>query len=452
MTLTALALTTLWGLSMTLVGGAWVMVYRLMPEHDRPASLRWLLEWSLKGLLVPLAIWSVMNIGVSWNLQPFMPLVQAAQNSGKGWALAFVRVLTAGAFVVTSSWAATTLGWTLMRAGLRTTGEARANFKGLCWTCCIGMSLPAAGLVWLSGWPALGLAATAILAPIAGCAPPIVNAKKRPPMYSRAIARTKMGKYTDAEWEIIRQLETCEDDFQGWMMLAELYAIHFHDVKEAERAIMELCDQPRTTPSELSIALHRLADWHLNLRSDPSAARWVLQIICDRLKGTHLAHMAQLRINQLPQTTEDFREERTAKPIRLPALGDSLDEDSGDGPKLERYKAAEMANACVEKLKQDPNNIAAREKLARLFAEELDRADLAIEQITLMLDLPDQPELRRAEWLGLCAAWQLKYRHDLPAAREILQRLVREFPQTPQALAAERRIRLINEKVGKQAL
>jgi hypothetical protein len=435
-------------LSIALVGAAWAMVWRFTPERDSPKSLHWLLSWLLKGLIVPLAIWAVMNVGISRNLQPFMPQVQAAQNSGGGWLAEFLRVLTDGMFVISSSWTAGTLGWTLAKAADGVTGQARANFKALCWTCCIGMVLPAVGLVLLGGWPTLGLAATAILAPIAGYAPAILHTKKRPPMYSRAIARMKLGKYTEAEWEIIRELENCEDDSQGWMMLAELYATHFHDLAEAERTILELCDQPRTTPSQLSVALHRLADWHLKLRADPYAAKWVLQIICDRLKGTHLAHMAQLRINQLPATAEEFREEQSAKPIRLPALGDSLDEEPvGPESKLERYKAAELANARVTKLTQDPNNVPAREKLARLFAEQLDRADLGIEQIALLLDLPDQPEARRAEWLGLCAAWHLKYRQDFSAAREILERLVREFPQTPQALAAQRRIRLIDERV-----
>ena len=440
-------LSVLFGLGAALIGTAWCLVYRMAPEEERGRSLQALTWWLVKGVALPLAIWASINVGFTWNLQPFMPVVQAAQNSGKGWGLAFLEVLAAGVFVVGSAWAATTLAWALVEATLRLAGEARAQFKALCWTCCLGMSLPAAGLVWLAGWPSIGLALTAVLAPIAGCAPPILHAKKKPPMYSRAIARMKMGKYSEAEWEIIQQLENCEDDFQGWMMLAELYATHFHDLAEAERTIMELCDQPHTTGPQLSIALHRLADWHLKLKGDPGAARWVLQIICDRLKGSHLAHMAQLRINQLPATQEDYREQQTAKPVPLPALSDTLDEDPAAGPRLERYKAAELANACVEKLKRDPNNLAAREKLARLFAEQLDRADLGIEQITLLLDLPDQPEATRAEWLGLCAAWHLKYQHDLPKACEVLQRLVREFPQTPQALAAQRRIRLINEKV-----
>jgi hypothetical protein len=74
----------------------------------------------------------------------------------------------------------------------------------------------------------------------------------------------------------------------------------------------------------------------------------------------------------------------------------------------------------------------------------LDRPDLGIEQVTLLLDLPDQPEARRAEWLGLVAAWHIRYRHDADTGRKILERLIREFPQTPQALAARRRLYLLN--------
>src|SRR5262249_17477626 len=142
----------------------------------------------------------------------------------------------------------------------------------------------------------------AMLAPIAGYGPAIVHPKKMPPMYARAIAKTKFGKYTEAEWEIIRELEKHEDDFEGWLMMAELYANHFNDLAEAEQTILEICEQPRTTPTQLSIALHRLADWQLTRANDPDAARRALQMVSDRLPGTHLARMAQLRRNQLPDT------------------------------------------------------------------------------------------------------------------------------------------------------
>src|SRR5215475_11711825 len=110
------------------------------------------------------------------------------------------------------------------------------------------------------------------------------------------------------------------------MILTDLYANQFDDMGKTEQTILEIYDQPRTTSSQVSVALHRLADWYLKLSQDPDAARRALQTICDRLPGTHLARMAQLRLNQLPQTKQDLREQQTAAPIPLPALGDQLDE------------------------------------------------------------------------------------------------------------------------------
>src|SRR5205807_1274110 len=151
--------------------------------------------------------------------------------------------------------------------------------------------------------------------PIAGYAPNILKTKKLPPMYARAVAKMKFGKYSEAEWEIIRELEKCEDDFEGWLMLADLYATQFRDLTEAEQTVLEICDQPRTTPSQVSIALHRLADWHLKLAKDPEAARRALQMICDRLPGTHLAKMAMLRMNQLPLNAAELRVQEMHEPI-----------------------------------------------------------------------------------------------------------------------------------------
>jgi hypothetical protein len=265
-------------------------------------------------------------------------------------------------------------------------------------------------------------------------------------MYARAIARMKFGKYSEAEWEIIRELEKCEDDFEGWMMLAGLYANNFNDLLEAEQTILGICDHPKTTPSQLSVALHELAHWQLQ-RGDPVAARRTLQMICGRLPGTHLAHMAQLRINQLPASAAEFRQQQGVARIPLPALGDTLDEQPTQAePGMERHKAAEEANACVEILEADPKNVPARERLARLFAEHLDQADLGIEQANLLLEMPDQPDSHRAEWLGLVAAWHIKYRHDSDAGRKTLERLIREFPQSAQAFAARRRLQLLDRQ------
>ena len=63
-----------------------------------------------------------------------------------------------------------------------------------------------------------------------------------------------------------------------------------------------------------------------------------------------------------------------------------------------------------------------------------------MEQLALLLEMPDQPEAKRAEWLSLTAAWHLKYLHDGESGRKTLEQLINDFPQTAQAFAARRRL------------
>lgn len=424
----------------------WTLTVRLTPEEKRERVKRWLTSWSLKGLLMPMALWAIMNVGLTWALQPFMPEVQAARLRGGNWFPEYVDVVGNGAFVVSSYWSAVTLGWVLISA-LRNVDDAqRKEFRGLAITCSLVLGIPAVIIGVTGGLLVAGLAATLLLAPMAKYGREILQPRRLPPMYARAIARIKFGKYAEAEWEIIKELENWEDDFEGWMMLADLYANKFNDLSEAERTILQVCDQPKVTPSQLSIALHRLSEWQLRFLPDPAAARRTLQLICERLKGTHLAYMAQLRLNQLPASAFELRERQTAQTIPLPALGDQLDLPVPAAP-MDKGKATSLANACVEQLKQNPDNVMAREKLARTFAEHLNKAPLGIEQIQLLLDMPNRSETEKAGWLGLIAAWQIKYCNDLDAATGFLERLVREFPNSVQALAARRRLELIGRQL-----
>lgn len=426
------------------IGGGIILVSRLSDEEKRRENLRQVLSWLGKGVGLPLALWAVMNFGLSLRLQPFMPSVQAAKNSGGAWFIVYLGVLGAGMFAIASYWLAVTLGWTLFKVGRDLQGEARAGFRSLCLASCAGMLLPAMLLCYFGGWKSLGLAAASILLPIAGYAPSVLSRKKKP-MYSTAIARMKFGKYAEAEWEIIRQLESQENDYDGWLMLAELYATRFHDVAAAEQIIGEVCDQPRATPSQISVALHKLADWHLKISDDPDAARHALSLIGHKFPGSHLARMAELRSRQLPRTVVELREQRTASTIPLPALSESFNVPSGYAePAQDATQAARLAGELAERLRHDPNDVTSRERLARLLAESSGKADAAIEQIEWLLGLPDQPDGKRAEWLGLIASWQLRFKRNEDAARAILQRITRDFSRSPQALAAQRRLNLLD--------
>jgi hypothetical protein len=253
----------------------------------------------------------------------------------------------------------------------------------------------------------------------------------------------KLGKYEEAEREVIQQLEKCEEDFEGWMMLAEMYAKQFGDLLEAERTVRAVCDQPNVNAVQISLAFHRLADWQLSLGDNPTGAARALDELCYRLPGSHFAKMARLRKEQLPGSRQELIERRTPKKIHLPALTGNLDEPPDQGPALSRPDALALVQECVERLKKNPNEIAPRERLASLLAESVGKADLGIEQIQLLLDMPGQPAEKKAEWLSQKAAWHLRYRRDREAAKAVLTLLVTEYPQTAQAFAGQRWLNLL---------
>lgn len=349
--------------------------------------------------------------------------------------------------MVATYWGAITLAWWLVVVVMRSEKESRKDFLLASFIWC-ALVTPIAGLILYSGGlPTLGYAAVIWMLPLVHSSISLLVEEKTAPMYSRAVAAMKFGKYAEAEVEVIRELEKCQTDFQGWMMLAELYANHFHDIKEAERTISGLIEEPEMTATQVAIALHRLADWELKLCENPIAARKVLEQICKRYPDTHLAKMAWLRINQIPESSEEYKEQQKVKTVRMPALsGGLLGSGDGEARKMDVNVATLQANQCVEKLKQDPNDVEVREQLARILAEQLGSVLAAMEQMELLISMPEQSEKKIPEWLSLMASWQIKYRSDHAAARKILERLIHDYAASPQAFTAQRHIHLMEEE------
>jgi len=430
-------------LATAVIGAAGWAVYHLAPADHEQETLFAEWPWLVKGLLAPFVFWLLMNIGLSFKLQPFMPAIQAAQNAGRDWFLLFLRVAGRGLLAIATFWAAVTLVWLLLRAYRALAPEFRMEFRAVCFTSFFLMGLPAALVIYLGGWPACGLATVILCQPIAYYGEPILRRPKRRPMYSRAVARMKMGRYGDAEKEILQQLERSENDFNGWLLLAELHATRFSELDEAEKIILDVCLHPETTPSQISVALQKLADWQLTLAADPEAAACSLQLICDRLPGTHLATMAEMRRKQLP-TNREFHAQRESRPIPVPALPSIF---APTGPAAlattDATEALTRVNQLTETLTRNPDSIADREQLARLLAEPLGKATLAIEQIELLLGMGNQPQVKRAEWMMLIAGWQMQFLQDPTAADDTLAKIIVEFPNTPQAFTAQRRLSLL---------
>lgn len=429
-------------LSPLVVGVVIWALYRLAPVEQQYNTLIVEWPWLVKGLLTPVLMWIVMNIGFSFQFHAFMPSIQKAQNANEPWGTIFLQVVAGGALLITSFWAALTIIWWLLRAYRQIAPELDLEFRAVCFTSTVIVILPTIALLYYGGWSQSGFAVLMLTIPIIGYGSPLLQRPKPRPMYSRAMARLKRGRYSDAEKEILSQLEKSETDFAGWMMLAELHATRFGELAEAEQIILDTCLHPETTPSQISVALHKLADWQINLTANPEAAARTLKLISDRLPNTHLATMAELRRAQLP-TNCVFEEQRIAKPIPVPSVPSMFALTETPAPSIsDPALALAKIQELTEALTRDPNNTVDRENLARLLAEPLGQVESAIGQIELLLGMPDQPETKRLSWLTLIAGWQLQLLGDETAANATLTRLVSEFPSTPQAFAAQRRLSL----------
>lgn len=422
------------------VGLGWRSWARLA-EPEPAAGFRTYRSWAIRGLAFPILLWAVFNSGMVPGLPSLSTDIEIAWASGGSRFGALLESVAGVALIATGYWVAITWGWILTVIARDLADGSDLVVLGILF------AVPAAPAVWLSlhygGWAALGWAAAAWLVPTVHYGLGLERKRKATPSYARALAKLQFRKYAAAEQEVIQQLERCQDDFEGWMMLADLYANHFGDLLEADLTIRELCEQPDLAGVQVSLAFHRLADWYLKLADDPVGAREALQTIGHKLPGSHFARMAQQRIDQLPHSREDLREQRAPKPLRLPALQDPLDDSrAAPAPPSDPAEAARQANRWVKRLEQNPNDVAAREQFAVLLAQQLQKVDLGIEQLELLLGMPEQPEDKIAHWLSLIAAWQLKYRQNWEAATPLLERLVRDHPRSPQAFAAQRHLNL----------
>jgi tetratricopeptide (TPR) repeat protein len=418
---------------------------RLFESGDAELGRRWLFKWMVMGLVLPLLVWMALNLG---RRPVFPPLSLVPPPTGTGWLdhlvfqLEYVSAQTAPAlFVVATFWGALTLGWYVVAMNRRTDQRQEQLVSTAIW--CVLLLPLVAAMIYRFGPGMIGLAALFCVWPLAHYAislKPVV----RPPVYARAIARMKQGKYREAERAIIGELEKCETDFDGWLMLAALYARQFGDLSEAERTIYEICDDPGAIPPQIAVAFNQLADWQLQIGNDPAAARHSLDEIIRRLPGSHLAKMATLRLNRLPATAADWKHAQEAKTIRLP-VSHELEKNAAHGfAKLDDHEALALANKYSQKLQTDPNDVEAREQLAVILAERLGEVDLAIEQLESLIAMPGQASTKIPEWLALMASWEIKRETNPDAIRKLLLRIIREYPQSSQAFPAQQRLSLLD--------
>jgi len=397
-------------------------------------------HWLIRGWGIPIFVWigwnSVALLGLRWGWIPLIPnfLGSPAQIflAGTGW----------GVFWATLVWTAFTLAWLMPQVvrGIR----QRDEFGALLWLVGVGLTILLAGSVWVGSWELGLLFLTGGLAVLFHWSLPLVH--RSTPSYARALGRIKRGHYAEAEQEVIQQLEEKADDYAGWMMLAELYAEQFGQLNEAEQTVLELCDQPGLSSFDVSRALTRLADWQLNRGDNPAAARATLEQLIRRCPGTPFARTAENRIRQLPVDVAELRERRQPRVIQLGALRAESPREIPlkSAPAVDRLEAQAEAATLQARLEIRADDLVTRLRLARVCVERLGQLEAGLTQLRLLRESPSVTAGQEAEALAIEAAWRLRVFRDEPTARVLLNRLLAEYPENPQSLAARRQLDLLD--------
>ncbi len=408
---------------------------------DSPEVRAELPRWAVRGLATPflfVVVWNVLILtGFLKRVVPLMPGVIATTRQQIPYGDLLATAVGISLLLVCSFWAATSLARLLPHLPRRELfREHRVAWAALY----LALILPAAGLLlhWV-GSGAAGFSATICLLPVAQV---LGTPKPRPQLsYARAMGRLKRGHYTDAESAVIEELEKCDDDFEGWMLLATLYAENFRELESAEATIQELIEQPNLSPFQISQALNRLADWQLKLAEDPQSARRTLRELISRCEGTPFARTAEYRLAQMPLDREELIAQRTPRKIRLPSLSDATTgETAGPGDKDRSENARREFERISLRLGLDPDNTALLERSAILRAEALGEPGEAIRTVESLLSRADCPPESVPRLLSHLATWQLKFKQDKAAARSLLERLVRDHPGTSEAYGASSRL------------
>jgi hypothetical protein len=104
---------------------------------------------------------------------------------------------------------------------------------------------------------------------------------------------------------------------------------------------------------------------------------------------------------------------------------------------------ADMASACLRTLEKYPEDNEARERLARIYAEDLGQLELARQEMEWLIGQPRAPGREVVRWLNLLAHFELHNGGSLEAARAVLRQIEERFPKSAAAEQARHRIALL---------
>jgi hypothetical protein len=232
------------------------------------------------------------------------------------------------------------------------------------------------------------------------------------PFYSIARARQKQGRYPDAIAEVRKQLDRFPEDFEGWMLLADINATNLKDNGAAQDCVNEILSHEGHAPKNIAFALNCSSDWHLRLASDREEAGEALQKIMHLFPETEFAHSAAQRFAHL--TTDQMLAEQKDRPtIALPRHEEKIGlAGKVATPELKTEAPDAAAARLVAHLDSHPMDVEAREQLAYIYAEHYHRIELAADQLEQLMAAPGVTAKQVVRWINMLADFHINLAAD----------------------------------------
>ena len=103
----------------------------------------------------------------------------------------------------------------------------------------------------------------------------------------------------------------------------------------------------------------------------------------------------------------------------------------------------EKAGALLAHLKSHPDDNHAREELARVYADDCQRPEMAIAELEELVAMPNQQPKQVVHWLNTIADMQVRRQGNHAGAATTLQRVIDLFPNAAAAENARSRLNLL---------
>ena len=275
---------------------------------------------------------------------------------------------------------------------------------------------------------------------------------EKKPYYSAVMAKRNRGRPLEALVAVREQLAKFPHDFEGILLLANIQAEDLNDLPGAEITLNNFCNSANAPDRQVVAAFTQLADWHLKKTVDMDAARAALQKIVARFPDTEISLRAEQRLAHLGETEKIILGQHDRQAMAVPEGVQNIGLlDSTEFLRPKEIEPGKLAAIHVKHLEQHPHDSEVREKLAMIYARDFKRLDLATMELAQLINEPRHSPKQIAGWLNLLANFQVELGAEVADVTATLAKIVEQFPDSPQAEVAQRRLARINlEFKGKE--